>query len=320
LNSSQLQRSLDSSLRKLASHIEKDCTDAHKDYYPSKVRDLRDALKILQEAPSLEILNEVKSNLGFKRLFPLVELAEKPLELEDSIYKDLEAVCDSYVNVWRVKEDEAKEKLREYKENVQGYVLEGIFRKGLSETDNEAWRSIRYNKGGRTIYKYIYDITKGWLHEDLFYAWLKEKLDSFEIDLDIELIKSAHDAERVFKYSKKGQNISGEPDFRLELREDSFEETVFLEVQHVTDRTRRKRKGLIQVPGHRVETSRFFEERYILVAPYLTKENEVPKVSVNPAPLNPSSKDGFVQARSFVDPPEGAVELEKALKSILEGK
>ena len=151
----------------------------------------------------------------------------------------------------------------------------------MVETDKNAWPDIMYNQGGRTLYDYISAVSTGWIHEDLIKQWIEKVLHAYCAKVSL----NAHDNERVFKFTKKGRQIVGTPDLHVEGVKNEVHFEFQIEVQHVTNNSRKKTKNLIQVPSHRVAASKRAGSLYLLVVPYVDKKGEATSVAILPAPL-----------------------------------
>jgi len=318
LNINQLKEDLLNSLSILLEHIEDKNTDAHKDFFPEKINEIKEAIEsIKSQNLEISLLEKVSKILNFKRLFPLLELAEKSVELENTIIKKQLSLKDSY-GKWGIDDSLLEEIFKKHKLIVTKYVLEGIFRKGLVSTDKEAWSPIMYNMGGRIIYDYIYAVTGGWFHEDIIKLWFENRLKEID-NLNIVSIKqTAHDSNRVFKYKKEKQNITGEPDFLIEVEINKKPLRFFLEIQHVTDASIKKRDNLIQVPSHRVRESKKHGDKYIFIVPYVDSEGRASKVAVIPGPLE-ETKENYIKGY-FVHPSEAINTIKKFLEEIRKTK
>lgn len=309
-----IKEDLVKSLNLLIEHIKDENTDAHKDFFPSKIKPLKSAVSKLKiKQLNLEILTEISSFLGFKRIFPLIEMSEKIKELEDTVLKRQESIVNSY-RKWGIDQKELDEILIKHKLLLIRFVLEGIFRKGLVETDRLAWAPIMYNMGGRIIYEYIFAVTHGWLHEDIIKLWFVNclmKIKNFKL---ISMEQDAHDSDRIFKYKKEKQNISGEPDFLVKGKFNGKIVSFYLEVQHVTKRSRKVKTNLVQVPSHRVKESKKYGEKYLFIVPYITEEDKAFSVAVISGPLK-EVKENYIEGH-FVNPNTAISLIEDVIKKL----
>lgn len=294
LTTNTLNDELKYSLEQLKKHIEDTNTDFHNQFYPEKKDQIKKSIEKLENNNELDFrtLSEVSDILNFKRMSPALELAEKKFEMEQNVSSRLENIIYSYGN-WGIEENRLSQMNEKYQEILLNSVYEGLFRKGIKKSDREAWSSIKFNKGGRTLYKYIFDVVKGWPHEDLCAIWAEEVLkSSFP---EAKVLKEAHDSERVFKYSKKGQSISGEPDLQIDIEGTR----VALEIQHVTKNSRVKTKNLIRVPSHRIEESKKWGENYILLIPYVEDDQVTNRAAIFHGPLEESDREDHIKGEFY---------------------
>ncbi len=294
LNTSNLNEELKYSLEQLKKHIEDTNTDFHDHFYPEKKEQLKKSIEKLDNNKELDFrtLSEISEILNFKRMSPALELAEKKFEMEQNVSSRLEEIIYSYES-WGIEENTLSQLNQQYQEILLNSVYEGLFRKGIKKSDREAWSSIKFNKGGRTLYKYIFDVVKGWPQEDLCAIWAEEVLNSSFPE--VEVLKEAHDSERVFKYSKKGQSISGEPDLLIDVAGTK----VALEVQHVTKNSRVKTKNLIRVPSHRIEESKKWGKNYILLIPYVEDDQVTKRAAIFHGPLEEADRDDYIEGEFY---------------------
>ena len=297
-----LRNNLIDSLKILIEHFQDENTDAY-EFYPEKIDPLNQSILELLNNFNFETLNNISNQLGFRRLFPLLEMAEKSRELENTIIIKVNTIIDSY-EVWRINQDELITISERYKAILRKYSLEGIFRKGIELSDDIALSSIAYNKGGRTIYKYIYDVTIGWLHEDVIRIWFEGIINEINNIRNLSIQQTAHDSDRVFKFKRKNQNITGEPDFIISLEKDEIKISFHLEVQHVSDRSRKKRKNLIQVPSHRISQSQNYGRNYLIVIPYINNRGMMESVCLKQGPLEGNEENQNYIEGEFINPNE----------------
>lgn len=272
-------------LEGLLEHIKDERTDAHWDFYPSKIEPIEKCMEMIKNSKEMDFQEMVTMSeiLGFSRVFPLLELAEIEVELRKTVLKKQSEMIASYEK-WGLNNETLSEIKKKYAGILKKSVWEGVFRKGISISESEAWKPIIYNKGGRTVYEYIDAVITGWMHEDVISQWFFEKLGSIRGVRSILVTGDAHDKDRIFKYKKLGKAITGEPDYKVELMLNGNKKTFVAEIQHVTNRSIKKRKGLVQVPGHRVKESKKWRNGYLFIVPYVN-ENSVEKIAIIPGPL-----------------------------------
>lgn len=281
----------------LRQQVENPLTDAHLDFFPAKRDSINETINFLQSNElSLENLETATTILGFKRFFPLLEMAEKLMEMEENVFPSQKKQAHSYSKIG-VPTEHIENLLKSHNRILQCAVMEGIFRKGLCKTDREAWSGILYNMGGRILYDYINSIIRGWLHEDLVSKWLEDEIKKNQAYSDVRIERKAHDSNRIFKYKKKSRPISGEPDLVCCLKKGDKGIKFFVEIQHLTEKTIKKRDRLILVPAHRVKVSEEYGRRYIFIAPCILKA-ELSLFCILEGPLI-EKKKGYVQGQFF---------------------
>lgn len=281
------------SLKITRAAIENPNTDAHVDYYPEMLESIDKTISFLEFPNStLDHIYGASKLLKFNRFFPLVEMGEKFDELEAAVFPSQKKSIESYED-WGIPKDFLYKTFSDYKNSVYTSVFEGLYRKGLSKTDRDAWSSIFYTMGGRTIYDYVNSVTVGWTHEDLILKWFSIELGKINKLKLISLEKTAHDSDRIFRYKKK-RPITGEPDFYVKVLYMDKLISFHVEVQHATKDTFLKRSNKLKVPKHRVSTSTKYNNYYILIAPYLD-DGKVTRIALIPAPLKEVKKE-FIEA------------------------
>ena len=93
-----LRNDLIESLKILIEHFQDENTDAY-EFYPEKIDPLNQSIIELRNNFNIETLNKVSNQLGFRRLFPLLEMAEKSRELENTIIKKVLSLIHARVSL-----------------------------------------------------------------------------------------------------------------------------------------------------------------------------------------------------------------------------
>ncbi|MHA1284110.1 MAG: hypothetical protein ACTSQP_16550 [Promethearchaeota archaeon] len=306
----EIRKDLISCLRCFLLHISNKNTEAH-EFYPKYIDLIKKSIEKLNQDFNLEILLEVCNLLKFKRIFPLLELSEKLKELNVALFGKIDNIVRSYEK-WKINRRKLDRISKKYKLNLIKNTIESIFRKGIVQSDDKAYPSIIYHKRGRTIYKYIYDVSIGWLHEDIIKIWFKQILCNME---NIELIsiqQNAHDSNRVFKFSTKSQIISGEPDYTIRIRKNRTIIEFKLEIQHVSDKSRKKTKDLIEIPRHRISESKNYHN-YILIIPYIDNNDKMQSICIKMGPLRCYEKNGKYYIEGVFFTPKKSIEIIKEI-------
>ncbi len=199
----ELKNAIAKSLKLLRLQIDNPLSDAHADFFPSVPSSIEKALSLLDSSElTLETIEKIKVILGFEKIFPLIEMAEKLEELEETVFSTQKSEAYSYTKIG-VPIEYIESSLEEKKLILQMSMMEGLFRKGVSKTDREAWSGIYYNMSGRTLYDYIHSIVNGWLHKDLICKWLEDEIKKEKEYKDIVIKRSDQNSLRIFRYKKK---------------------------------------------------------------------------------------------------------------------
>lgn len=317
LSQEEFKQSLTTCLRHLAQMSENPVLDFHTDYGHTRQAILA-ALRYLENAESLsyEVCTVLASNLGFRRMYPLFELVDKTIHIEEQFLPELDKETRR-LEAWGVSPDEIEEVLKEYPCIVKNAFYELVFRKAVSETEVDAIRGIRYSMGNRFAEEYFYNLIKGWPYEDLMARWLDKKLSALESVTAVQRQNLAHDQDRVVRFRRRP---TGEANFVVTLTLQGGNTLWFyLEVQTATERTVRRR--MVEVPEHRITQSREAGGgKYLIVFPFKSSEDlsgasdEVAFV-VDPHDCYREERGRTFVKANFLSPvgPELDSELEKAL-------
>jgi len=272
LSEDEFKQSLMSCLRHLAQMSENPLLDFHADYGYAR-QTIVAALRYLEDVEGLsyEVCKTVSSNLGFKRIYPLFELIDKTIHIEEQFLPELDKETRR-LEAWDISPDEIEGVLKNYPSIVKNAFYELAFRKAVSKTEVDAIRGIRYSMGNRFAEEYFYNLIKGWPFEDLVSQWLCEKLSTVESVTNAQRQSLAHDQDRVVRFRKRP---TGEADFLVALTLRGGKMLRFyLEVQTATERTVRRRTMETEVPAHRIVQSREAGGgKYLIVFPYKSSED-----------------------------------------------
>jgi len=293
--------------------------DFHTDYGHTRQAILA-ALEYLENAENLtyEVCTVLASNLGFRRIYPLFELVDKTIHIEERFLPELDKETRR-LEAWGVSPDEIEEVLKGYPCIVKNAFYELVFRKAVGETEVDAIKGIRYSMGNRFAEEYFYNLIKGWPYEDLVGRWLDKKLSVLQSVATVQRKNLAHDQDRVVRFQRRP---TGEANFVVTLtlqggRSLSF----YLEVQTATERTVRTRTMEAEVPGHRITQSRETGGgKYLMIFPFKSSEDlsgASDKVAfvVDPHDCYREEKGKTFVKANFLSPigPELDSELEKVL-------
>lgn len=272
LSQEEFKQSLTSCLRHLAQMSEDPLLDFHTDYGHTG-QAIVAALGYLENAESItyEVCMVLASNLGFRRMYPLFELVDKTIHIEEQFLPELDKETRR-LEAWGVSPDEIEAVLKEYPGIVKNAFYELVFRKAVSETEVDAIRSIRWSMGNRFAEEYFYNLIKGWPYEDLVARWLDEKLSTLQSITTVQRQNLAHDQDRVVRFRR---SPTGEANFVVTLALQSGRTLWFyLEVQTATERTVRRRTMEVEVPEHRITQSRKAGGgKYLMVFPFKSSED-----------------------------------------------
>jgi hypothetical protein len=293
--------------------------DFHTDYGNTK-QAIQAALVYLENAESLtyQVCTVLASNLGFQRMYPLFELVDKTIHIEEQFLPELDRETRR-LEAWGISSDEITVVLKEYPGVVKNAFYELVFRKAVSETEVDAIRGIRYSMGNRFAEEYFYNLIKGWPYEDIVARWLDKKLSALQSVTTVQRKNLAHDRDRVVRFRRRP---TGEADFVITLTLKGGKALWFyLEVQTATDRTVRRRTMEVEVPEHRISQSREAGGgKYLIVFPFksgkdLSGVSDKVAFVVDPHERYREEKDRTFVEANFLSPvgPEVNLELEKAL-------
>jgi len=288
--------------------------DFHRDY-ANKRQAILEALGYLEKAESLtyEVCAVLASTLGFQRMYPLFEFVDKTMHIEEEFVPELGKEMQR-LEAWGISRDEIEEVLKEYPRIAMNAFYELVFRKGISETEVDAIRGIRWSMGNRFAEEYFYNLIKGWPYEDLVGQWLDRKLSALQSVTTIERKKLAHDQDRVVRFRRRP---TGEANFVVTVTLQGGNTLWFyLEVQTATERTVRTRTMEVEVPEHRITQSREAGGgKYLMVFPFKSSEDtsgtsdEVAFVVDPHDHYSEESGKTFVKA-SFLSPVGAEIDLE----------
>lgn len=114
LSQEEFKQSLTSCLRHLAQMSEDRLLDFHTDYGHAR-QAIVAALGYLEDAESLtyEVCTVLASNLRFRRMYPLFELVDKTIHIEEQFLPELDKETRR-LEAWGISPEEIEEVLKEY--------------------------------------------------------------------------------------------------------------------------------------------------------------------------------------------------------------
>ena len=273
LSSKEFKECLSACLQHLAQMCDDESLDFHRDYAHVKPA-IVTALEQLKNAESLtyEVLQSLASTLGFQRIYPLFEFVDKTIHIEWQFLPELSRETRR-LEAWDISSEEIGKVLEEYPHIVKNAFYELVFRKGVSETEVDAIRAIRYSMGNRFAEEYFYNLIKGWPYEDLVARWLANKLAALRPVASVQRQNLAHDQDRVVRFRKRP---TGEADFAVTLTlQSGITFKFYLEVQTATERTVRRKTMEVEVPEHRIAQSRKAGDgKYLIVFPFKSNKDQ----------------------------------------------
>jgi hypothetical protein len=323
LSQEKFKHCLTTCLQHLAQMSENPLLDFHTDYGHTK-QAIQAALGCLENAESLnyEVCTVLASNLGFRRMYPLFELVDKTIHIEEQFLPELDRETRR-LEAWGISPDEIAVVLKEYPGIVKNAFYELVFRKAVSETEVDAIRGIRYSMGNRFAEEYFYNLIKGWPYEDIVARWLDKKLSALQSVTTVQRKNLAHDQDRVVRFRRRP---TGEANFVVTLTLEG-EKTLwfYLEVQTATERTVRTRTMEVQVPEHRISQSRQAGGgKYLIVFPFKSGEDlsgasDTVAFVVDPHKCCREERDKTLVKAQFLSPigPSIDSELEKVVAMLI---